>query len=331
MVQTITNALQTWKSSSEVAFVLLDGASERGLCAGGDIRALYEAARSHRLHEAATFFREEYALNSLIASYPKHYIALMDGVVMGGGIGISAHGSRRIVTERSALAMPETGIGFIPDVGGTYLLGTAPDELGVYLALTTDRVSAADVIAIHLADLFVPSSELATLVAQVEDAVSGTEVDDRLRSFSQPAPAGVLAGRRRWIAECFAASSVEAIMTKLRESDKVEAHAAADEMEKKSPTALKVTLQALREARSSKDLTDSLRREYCMVMACLRHPDFVEGVLAAIIDKDRSPKWNPSSLAEVKPSEVADFFTPSVYPELKLFEAGEQEKVAAWQ
>ncbi len=330
MVRALSSALREWMADPAVQFVLLDGAGDRGLCAGGDIRALYDAAVSGELDRAATFFREEYGLNSLIASYPKPFVAFMDGVVMGGGIGVSAHGSRRVVTERSALAMPETGIGFVPDVGGTYLLGKAPDELGTYMALTTQRVGAADAIEVGLADMFVPSTKLPALVQESEECRNGAELDVCLRAAASKPPAGFFATQRTWIQECFGASTVEEIVESLRGRTEPEALQAAAEIDAKSPTALKVTLRALREAGQSSDLKTSLCEEYKIAMACLRHHDFAEGVRAAVIDKDRNPKWCPSFLAKVTPALVDSFFMNNGSAEWEFPSTGFETKVQPW-
>ena len=318
MVRTMAQALRAWADDPAVQFTLLEGAGDRGLCAGGDIRALYEAVRSAELGAAATFFREEYELNSLIAGYAKPYVALMDGVVMGGGIGVSAHGSRRVVTERSSLAMPETGIGFIPDVGGTYLLGTAPDELGTYMALTSARIGAADAIDVGLADMFVVSSDIPALIERLEPCRTAAEVDDCLRASVSKPPAGLFETQRTWIKECFAAPSVEAILAALHTQPATEAQQAALDIETKSPTSLKVTLHALRKARRVNNLNACLREEYKLALACLHHHDFVEGVRAAVVDKDRNPRWSPAALAEVTPAEVDHFFVNNGLDDLHL-------------
>ena len=330
MIAEMTGELDVWRTDPTVAFVLLDGAGERGLCAGGDIRALYDAARSGNVAPAAEFFRAEYTLNSLVAKFPKPYIAIMDGVVMGGGIGVSAHGSRRVVTERSMLAMPETGIGFIPDVGGTHLLGTAPGELGTYLALTASRMGAADAILVGMADMFVESSRLPSLVAELEKCTTAEEADATLRNHASVPPAGTLEKSRAWIDACFRADTVEEILAALDASAEPAAHAAASEIRGKSPTSLKVTLRALRGARERASLDAALAMEYRLAMAAVRAPDFAEGVRAAVVDKDRNPKWTPSSLDAVKTEQVERFFDPSGFGELDLEQAEVTKGVAAW-
>ncbi len=314
MVKVVYQALCDWKSDPKVQFVLLDGAGERGLCAGGDIRALYQHAVTEDLPAAANFFREEYRLNLLIARYPKPYVALMDGIVMGGGIGLSAHGTNRVVTERTAVAMPETSIGFIPDVGGTYLLGNAPDEFGTYVALTGGRIGAADAILCGLADIFVRAERLSELTENLAACATRMEVSACLRAFAETPPAGKLESSRVWIDECFCANSVEEILAALDASSEGDARSAATDIRRNSPTSLKVTLRALRRARQLRDLASCLQQEYSAGMHCIREGDFVEGVRAAVIDKDRKPIWKPNTVADVSVERVDSFFTEAGIP-----------------
>ncbi|MFJ2435311.1 enoyl-CoA hydratase/isomerase family protein [Streptomyces anulatus] len=305
MVLRIEEALTAWQDDPAVEVVVISGAGERGLCAGGDIRAIHEDARTGGTASAA-FWRDEYRLNALIARYPKPYVALMDGIVMGGGVGVSAHGTVRIVTERSRVAMPETGIGFVPDVGGTYLLALAPGELGTHLALTGAPVGAADALLCGLADHFVPSERLDRLV---ED-LSRTSVHNALAPHVGQASPGELAARREWIDHCYAAGTVEEIVDRLVGSGVPAAEEAAAALNSKSPTALKVTLTSLRRARSLGPLERVLEQEYRVSCAALFSPDLVEGIRAQVIDKDRAPRWSPARLAGVTDEDVARHFAP---------------------
>ncbi|MFD9029686.1 enoyl-CoA hydratase/isomerase family protein [Streptomyces sp. NPDC059567] len=305
MVLRIEDALTAWRDDAAVETVVISGAGERGLSAGGDIRAIYEDARTGGT-VSADFWRDEYRLNALIARYPKPYVALMDGIVMGGGVGISAHGTVRIVTERSRVAMPETGIGFVPDVGGTYLLALAPGELGTHLALTGAPVGAADALLCGLADHFVPAERLDRLVADLAQA----SVHDALAAHVGQAPPGELAAHREWIDHCYAADTVEEIVDRLLGSGVAVAKEAAATLAAKSPTALKVTLAALRRARGLGPLERVLEQEYRVSCAALSSPDLVEGIRAQVIDKDRSPRWSPPALAEVTDADVARYFAP---------------------
>ncbi|WP_431985360.1 enoyl-CoA hydratase/isomerase family protein [Streptomyces qinglanensis] len=305
MVRRIDAALAGWERDPAVRTVLLDGAGERGLCAGGDIRAIYEDARAQG-GESAAFWRDEYRLNARIARCPKPYVALMDGIVMGGGVGVSAHGSVRIVTERTRIAMPETGIGFVPDVGGTYLLARAPGELGTHLALTGAQVGAADALRCGLADHFVPARHLPDLLHDLADAPAAEAV----ARYARQAPPGDLASAREWIDRCYAAETVEEIVGRLRADGSPGAEEAARTLAAKSPTSLKVTLAALRRARRLDSLERVLEQEHRISCACLGSPDLVEGIRAQVVDKDRTPRWNPASLEEVTEAEVRRFFAP---------------------
>ncbi|MFH8409867.1 enoyl-CoA hydratase/isomerase family protein [Streptomyces sp. NPDC018019] len=321
MVRRIGAALAAWEADPAVGTVVLSGAGERGLCAGGDIRAIHEDARTGGTASAA-FWRDEYRLNARIARCSKPYVAVMDGIVMGGGVGVSAHGSVRIVTERSKVAMPETGIGFVPDVGGTYLLALAPGELGTHLALTGTAVGAGDALLCGLADHYVPSGQVARLMADL----AADPVPDVLPRYVQQAPEGELAARREWIDRCYAAGTVEEIVDRLLGSGVPEAKEAAETILAKSPTALKVTLAALRRARELGPLERVLDQEYRVSCAALATPDLVEGIRAQVIDKDRAPRWSPATLAEVADEDVARFFAPLGDRELGLADgAGTQE------
>lgn len=279
---------------------------ERGLCAGGDIRAIHDDARDGDGTASAAFWRDEYRLNARIARWSKPYVAVMDGIVMGGGVGVSAHGDVRVVTERSRIAMPETGIGFVPDVGGTYLLSRAPGELGTYLALTGAAVGAGDAVLCGLADHYVPSDALARLV----DDLAELPVREALDRHMRPAPEGEFAGRREWIDSCFAADTVEEIVRRLLDHGDPAAKETAETLLSRSPTALKVTLAALRRARRLGSLEQVLEQEYRVSLAALSMPDLVEGIRAQVIDKDRDPRWSPAGLAEVTGTDVERFFEP---------------------
>ncbi|KNB53165.1 enoyl-CoA hydratase/isomerase family protein [Streptomyces caatingaensis] len=312
MVRVIDEALARWEKDPAVETVVISGAGERGLCAGGDIRAIHEDARTGGT-ASADFWRDEYRLNAAIAQYPKPYVALMDGIVMGGGVGVSAHGGVRVVTERSRVAMPETGIGFVPDVGGTHLLARAPGELGTHLALTGTPVGAADALLCGLADHFVPSGRLPRLAGEL----AHDPVDAVLARHTETAPPGVLDGQREWIDHCYAAGTVEEIVARLESREEPAAREAAATLLTKSPTALKVTLTALRRARELGSLERVLEQEYRVSCAALSSPDLVEGIRAQVVDKDRDPTWSPARLADVTEEDVARFFTPVPGRELR--------------
>ncbi|MFE0172017.1 enoyl-CoA hydratase/isomerase family protein [Streptomyces sp. NPDC059002] len=307
MVGLVDDALTAWERDDAIATVVITGAGERGLCAGGDIRSIHDDVRAGGGAASAAFWHDEYRLNARIARYPKPYVAVMDGIVMGGGVGVSAHGDVRIVTERSRIAMPETGIGFVPDVGGTYLLTRAPGELGTHLALTGSAVGAGDALLCGLADHFVPSERLAEFTA----ALSDTPAADAVRQYATAAPDGELAGWREWIDHCYAADSVEEIVDRLHAVGDRHAKEAAETILAKSPTSLKVTLAALRLAHELPSLEAVLEQEYRVSCAVLASPDLPEGIRAQVVDKDRRPRWSPAELSGVPDSAVARFFEPS--------------------
>lgn len=314
MVRGMTSALRSWREDNGIQAVLIDGAGERGLCAGGDIRALYDAAKAGDESLLSSFWSEEYQLNAALARYPKPIVGMMDGVCMGGGVGISAHGSHRVVTERSKIAMPEVSIGFVPDVGATYLLSRAPGETGTYLALTGLPIGAGDAIHCGMADYYVHSDHLATLMQRLSTGV----VDDSLRAVAETRPSEPFAGHRDWIDAAFSAETVEEIVERLRARSEPEAQTAIEEIEKKSPTSLKVTLRSLRSAREFTSLEQALDEEFRVSLACVRIGDFIEGVRATLVDKDRDPKWSRGSLVDVDERYVGQFFEPSATNELGL-------------
>ncbi|MGR8007419.1 enoyl-CoA hydratase/isomerase family protein [Streptomyces hypolithicus] len=310
MVNRMADALAAWERDPAVATVVITGAGERGLCAGGDIRSIYDDVRTGGGEASAAFWRDEYRLNARIARFTKPYVAAMDGIVMGGGVGVSAHGSVRVVTERSRVAMPETGIGLVPDVGGTYLLSRAPGELGTHLALTGAAVGAGDALLCGLADHFVPSERLPDLTGDLAKEPAYDVLSAYVRC-APPAPAPELAAHRGWIDHCYSADTVEEIVERLAGSAEPAAGEAARTILTKSPLALKATLASIRGARGLDSLERVLEQEYRVSCAALTSPDLVEGIRAQVIDKDRTPRWSPATLAEVTDEQVARFFAPT--------------------
>ncbi|HEY5222707.1 MAG TPA: enoyl-CoA hydratase/isomerase family protein [Microbacteriaceae bacterium] len=323
MIVDIQRVLDEWRDDSHVRAVLLTGAGDRGLCAGGDIVSLYRDAVRGDDRNAARFWADEYRLNASIARYPKPYIAIMDGLVLGGGIGLSAHGSHRIVTEHSTLGMPEAGIGFVPDVGGTWLLSRAPGELGTFLALRAGTVHADDAIALGLADSLVEQERVPELV----DALQTTDATAAIAAVASTPGPGALTGERGWIDAAFAGDSVGGILQRLRSSpagsvtDATAAADAADRIASKSPTALAVTLEALRRARRLESLEAALDQEYRVSLRAFAAHDFAEGVRAQVIDKDRAPRWDPTVIPAGTDATVTAFFESLGERELGLEDA----------
>ncbi|MGW6913839.1 enoyl-CoA hydratase/isomerase family protein [Kitasatospora sp. NPDC054939] len=314
MITAVRSALEAWASDGAVTAVVLTGAGERGLCAGADIRLFHRDAQAGGA-EARAFLRAEYRLNALIGRYPKPYVAVMDGITMGGGVGLSAHGGVRIVTERSVVAMPETRIGLVPDVGGTLLLARAPGELGTHLGLTSGSMTAGDALLCGFADHFVPSAALPALLAALAD---GGDPAATVAGYSEQAPAAPLAAERDWIDACYAADSAEEIVERLLAVGAPAAKEAAEQVLGNSPTAVKVTLAALRRARGLAGLEAALEQEYRISATALTTHDLVEGIRAQVVDKDRDPRWSPAALAAVGADEVARFFAPRPDDELRL-------------
>ena len=310
MIRDIANALAAWKKDPAVKVVVLDGAGGKALCAGGDVLSLYNS-RADGSEVARTFWREEYVLNSEIHRYPKPFVAIQDGIVMGGGIGLSSHAQHRIVTERSMLAMPETGIGLIPDVGGTWLLGHAVGELGIYLGLAGARMSGADAIQAGFAGTFVPASALAEVSAQLIDA-QGRPVDELVDELSDsfPVPASPLMALKPKIDKYFAPATVEGILAALQSTTDDWAQKTRADLLLKSPLALKTTLSAVRQARQLPFLESALNVEYRLCTRLFEGGEFIEGIRALLVDKDKQPKWNPARLEDVTAAQVNALFAP---------------------
>ncbi|MEO7146891.1 MAG: enoyl-CoA hydratase/isomerase family protein [Terrimesophilobacter sp.] len=321
MVQVIASTLDEWETDDNVATVLISGAGERGLCAGGDIVSMYHDALAGGA-ETEQFWRDEYALNARIARYPKPYVAFMDGVVLGGGIGVSAHGSHRIVTERTRFGMPEVGIGFAPDVGGSYLLARAPGETGTHLAMSGGMGSGADAVALGFADYYVPSERLGRLAERLEEIV----VADAIAEVAKPAPHSELLAQRSWIDACYEGNDAVRIVERLQAAGP-HAQAAASAILGKSPTGVTVALQSVRRVRElgaleAGTLEEVLNQEYRVSVRFIERPEIVEGIRAQVIDKDRNPQWMPSTLDEVSPAVIEHYFSSLGERELGLHFAG---------
>jgi enoyl-CoA hydratase len=313
MVRAIAEAMTAFANDAGIASVIVLGEGERCFCAGGDIRLLHASGMAGT-QEAATFWREEFRLNHAIAHYPKPYVVLMDGITMGGGVGLSAHGSHRVVTERTRLAMPETGIGYFPDVGATWLLSHAPGEIGTWMGLTGLDVAAADAIVAGLADHYVLSEALADLIdAIVALPPTATPADIHMTIAARADEPGDsrLIANRALIDRAFGHDRVEDVLAALAGEEAPFAEEAAQVMARRSPTSLKLTLRLLRAARTSASLAECLQRELGVGLQVLRNPDFYEGVRAAVIDKDRNPKWSPANLSQVPETAIEAYLVPA--------------------
>ena len=310
MVEIIAAALEEWERDADVVAIVIDGAGPRGLCAGGDIRAVREAMLTGRTDVAIDFMAREYRLNARIATYPKPYIALMHGLTMGGGIGLSAHGHIRLMTPDTLVAMPETAIGLFPDVGGTFLLSRAPGELGTHAALTARRFGPADAMVLGVADQMVAADRVPALLAALAGCRTPDAVKAAVTPFAERPPDGVLARQRAWIDRCYRHDSVEAILAALDRDAEPDARDAGREIRRNSPTGLKITLRGLREASVTPTLEACLERELRMMSAALHSRELSEGIRAAVIDKDGAPRWQPARLEDVDAAMVETYFAP---------------------
>jgi enoyl-CoA hydratase len=305
----IDAALDQFEADPAVALVLLEGAGERGLCAGGDIRGLYESSKAGG-DLGKMFWRQEYIMNARIAKYPKPYVAFMDGLVMGGGVGLSAHGRHRVVTEKTKLAMPEVGLGFFPDVGGTWLLTRSPGELGAYFGLTGQTMNGPDAIHARFADAVVPSGKLPALrevLTKIRPGTASSEIEILIKGFATGETSGPVAAMQPSIDRWFAHDRMLDIVSALQQDGSELANATLKTLNEKSPRGMVVTLKLLRLARSASSLEECLVREYRAALQVFASDDFREGVRAAVIDKDRSPRWSPPRIEDVTPEMLAPY------------------------
>ncbi len=312
MVRSLDAQLRVWRDDPDVSAVCVVGAGDRAFCAGGDVIALAKDGDGV-VDMRRDFFRDEYILNHLIHNFPKPYIPLIDGISMGGGVGVSVHGSHRIVSEKVLFAMPETAIGLFPDVGGAYFLPRLRGEVGTYLALTNSRLKLADVAYAGVYDTHVPSAEIENLIAGLADADwsgDGDKVADTvIAEFATHAGEPSLAAHQALIDSCFAHDSIEEILGALHQDGSEFALAAAGAIEEKSPVMSAVALRQLRLG-ATMSFDACMIMEYRLSQACMAGHEFFEGVRAMLIDKDRSPKWQPSTRVDVIDAMVAAFFEP---------------------
>jgi enoyl-CoA hydratase len=315
MVRALTRQLAEWEADPAVTRVIVTANGGRAFSAGGDLRALYDLGRAGRYDEALVYFREEYALNARVKRYRKPYVALIDGIVMGGGVGVSVHGSHRVAGDKFVFAMPEVGIGFFPDIGATWFLPRLPGELGTFCALTGERLDAADGVAAGIATHRVASARFPDLIEALCTAVP---VDAVLGAFAQAAGEGPMHPRQAAIDRVFKGNRVEDILTALDAESAADGTGAATAalIRTKSPTSLKLALAQMRRG-PTLDFAECMRTEFRIVSRVVRGHDLYEGVRAVIVDKDQAPRWQPSTLAAVSAAEVERHFAP-IAGELEL-------------
>jgi enoyl-CoA hydratase len=321
MCRTLSDGLATWSEDERVAAVLIKGAGERAFCAGGDIRWVYDRLQADDFAAAAEFFAVEYPMNARIHHFAKPWIALLDGITMGGGVGISLHGRFRVATERTVFAMPETGIGFFPDVGATFALPRLSGQVGLYLGLTGRRLRAADCAAFGIATHVVPAADQGRIEAALSEIAPGVPAADEAarilsRFAADPGEVPVAASRER-IDRLFSAARLEDVVAALEQAGDRFACEVLSELGTKSPTSLKVTFEQLRRGRNLA-FDDAMRLEYRLVHRFMQAHDFMEGVRALIVDKDNRPRWQPARLEEVSADTIERYFAPLPQGELML-------------
>ncbi|XP_067994012.1 3-hydroxyisobutyryl-CoA hydrolase, mitochondrial isoform X4 [Melanerpes formicivorus] len=323
MIRQIYPQIKTWEQDPETCLIIIKGTGEKAFCAGGDVRAIRDAGKvGDRL--AQDFFKEEYALNNAVGTCKKPYVALIDGITMGGGVGVSVHGHFRVATEKTLFAMPETAIGLFPDVGGGYFLPRLSGRIGYYLALTGSRLKGRDVLKAGIATHFVDSEKLPALEKDLTalKSPSTENIADLLNSYHEKSKTDqdkpfVLDEHMEKINSLFSGNTMEEIVKKLKQDGSAFANQQLETLNKMSPTSLKLTLRQLREG-ASMSLQEVLRMEYRLSQACMRGTDFYEGVRAVLIDRDQAPRWKPAALEEVSDEFVDNCFKPLGNNDLKL-------------
>jgi len=305
MIATVRKAIADFESDPAISAIAIDGAGERGLCSGADVRAIREEILTHGPEAAGEFWRTEYAMNAEIHALSTPYAAFMDGVVMGGGVGISTYGSIRVTTSRTRLAMPETGIGLFPDVGTMFTLSRAPGQLGTHMALTGLPVSGADAVIAGFADAVVDPQSWEDLL---EALSQGATREEALATVgANTAPEGEIAGQD-WMAECYQGDDAQTIIDRLRSHTHPDAQAAGEVIESRSPLSVVVTLKALRRAETLPTLDAVLDQDLTLAAAFTKDSDFLEGVRAVLVDKDNAPQWRHAGVDQVSADELETFF-----------------------
>ena len=319
MILSLQQQLQAWKSDSNIHAVIVQAVPGKAFCAGGDIRWLYDAGRDDHSQQMQ-FFWHEYRLNHFIHHFDKPYIALMDGVTMGGGVGISLHGSHPVASERFLFAMPETGIGFFPDIGACHILSRCSGAFGVYLGLTGHRLGAADAHALGLVKHVVPADKFQDTLTTLINADLSTDAHARVSAYLQkvamPPQTAPIMQLQTSVDACFSSPDIESILIKLAKVDDVWHKETHTILQQKAPLSLKVTLAQLQKAKSM-NMAECVKMDYCLVGHFMRDHDFYEGVRALLVDKDKTPRWQPSMLSQVTNAHVADYFECG-QPELPL-------------
>ncbi len=314
MIKSIYRALVEWQDDDSIHLVVIDAVGDRAFCAGGDLSELYRSGRERNFAYAQSFWQDEYVLNNLIATYPKPYVSVMDKLVLGGGIGLSAHGTRRLVTERTGIAMPECNVGLVPDVGASDLLGQAPGYLGEFIGLSGYRMSGEDAIHAGFADIFVKSEKLPDLIEAIGSDGDISSLDNHVDC----PPPSVFQDWQKKIDTVFAGDSMAAILASLAESDADWLGECLNRLRGASPLSVLATLRLIRAARAHAGVHEALRREYRCVVQAMEHGDFLEGIRAAVIDKDKAPNWKYRTIDEVPDAVIDRMLTRPASGDLEL-------------
>ena len=314
MVREMRRALDAWQHDPDVTRIVVQGSGDKAFCAGGDIRRLTELGLAGQTQEALSFWREEYQLNALIHAYPKPYVSLVDGIVMGGGVGISVHGRYRVAGERYLFAMPEVGIGFFPDVGATFALPRLPAHAGSYIALTGERIRRADAMMLGITTHAVNGADFPGLL---EALTVGEPVEATLAARSVDPGAAPLTAELPLIEKCFAGASVGAILRCLDQDGSEPARRMHEAMRTKSPTSLHLAFEQMRRG-GGLDFAEAMKTEFRIVSRIFEGQDFFEGVRAVLIDKDGKPQWRPAAIDAVDPATIARYFADLGPDELEI-------------
>lgn len=316
MCMDIEAALNLWAMDGDVAMIVIDAAGDKAFCAGGDIQQMYDSGRAGDFAYGRRFWADEYRLNAKIANYPKPYVALMQGFTMGGGVGVSCHGSHRIVGDTSQIAMPECGIGLVPDVGGSYLLARAPGRLGEYLGTTATRMDAADAIFAGFADHYIPEDQWPALIEALRDTGDPTAIAAAAQSPTSSRLETLLPD----IKAAFSGNNLQDIQHHLTKTDSDFARAAAKALRRNSPLSMAVAIEMTRRLRRTPTISQALELEYRFTYRSMEQGDFLEGIRAAIIDKDRKPNWRHADINAVTATDVDNMLMPLGAASLNLKE-----------
>lgn len=316
MMTAVAQQLISWKSDDQIQAIVVYSNSSRAFCAGGDLRAVYEAGTQGRLGDLEHLFREEYRLNHLIKTYPKPYISFIDGIAMGGGLGLSVHGSYRLLSEKVLVAMPETNIGYFPDVGATHFLNQAPGKIGLYLALTGISFDLADALYARLGTHYIPHGDQLKVFDGLKQlpCKNHKTIGSFLKSHGQVHPESSLARKEKEVNALFSASTIQGIFDNLKRDSGDFAQEILSLLKKRSPTSLAVTFEQMKRGENLDNFADVMSLEFDMSQHFVKESDFFEGIRAVIIDKDHSPKWSPETLSDIVEDQIAPYFVKQKIP-----------------